>query len=227
MQATLARGPARLGGVLAAGLACAALAAGCGGSSTKTVSVASSPAETETSTTSTTGTHTAAHTATTSTASTAPSTSTSTQATRTASAPAFTHQGGSVATSQGAAATAAAVVRAHGYTPNDTSQYHPNQTLTVLVGTRSGSGDGYDQQAFFFLGGRYIGTDTAQPSASVKVVSQGETEVTLAYPLYHAHDPLCCPSGGSATVNFQLNNGKLTPLQSIPPASSETGLSRQ
>ncbi len=41
--------------------------------------------------------------------------------------------------------------------------------------------------------------------------------MTLAYPLYHAHDPLCCPSGGSATVNFQLNNGQLTPLQSIPP----------
>jgi hypothetical protein len=51
--------------------------------------------------------------------------------------------------------------------------------------------------------------------------------VTLAYPLYHAHDPLCCPSGGSASVSFQLNNGKLTPLQSIPPASSATGLSRQ
>ncbi len=224
-RVTRARRLARLGGVLAAGLACAALAGGCGGSSTKTVSVASSPSETETTAASTTSTNTEAQ-STTST-STTPSATTGTQATRTASAPAFTRQGGSEATPQGATATATAVVRAHGYTPNDTSQYHPDQTLTVLVGTRTGSGDGYDQQAFFFLNGRYIGTDTAQPSAAVKVVSQGDTEVTLAYPLYRAHDPLCCPSGGSASVSFQLNNGKLTPLQSIPPASSATGLSRQ
>jgi hypothetical protein len=218
-----ARRPARLGGVLAAGLACAALVGGCGGSSTKTVSVASGPSEAETTAASTTSTTTKAQ-STTSTSTTA--TATSTQATRTASAPAFTHQGGSEATAPSAAA-ATAVVRAHGYTPNDTSQYHPDQTLTVLVGTRTGSGDGYDQQAFFFLNGRYIGTDTAQPSAGVKVVSQSDTEVTLAYPLYRAHDPLCCPSGGSRSVSFQLNNGHLTPLQTIPPANSETGLSRQ
>lgn len=209
--------------LLAANLACAVLAAGCGGSSTKTVSVANSPAETETTASSSTRSTTTSATTTSSTT----GTGTSTTATRTASAPAFTHQGGSEATPQGATATAATVVRAHGYTPNDTSQYHPDQTLTVLVGTRTGSADGYQQQAFFFLDGRYIGTDTSQPSASVKVVSQGDTEVTLAYPLYHAHDPLCCPSGGSATVNFQLNNGRLTPLQSIPPASSPAGVSRQ
>jgi LppP/LprE lipoprotein len=207
--------------LLAAGLACAALVGGCGGSSTKTVSVASGPAETETATSSSTRTRSTSSTTTTS--STA---GTATSATRTASAPAFTHQGGSEATPQGAA-TAAAVVQAHGYTPNDTSQYHPDQTLTVLVGTRTGSADGYQQQAFFFLNGRYIGTDTSQPSASIKVVSQGDTEVALAYPLYRAHDPLCCPSGGSATVDFQLNNGHLTPLQSIPPASSQAGLGRQ
>jgi LppP/LprE lipoprotein len=215
--------PVSLAGLLAAGLACAALVGGCGGSSTKTVSVASSPAETETATSSTTRARSTSSTTTTGSTTTGAASS----ATRTASAPAFTHQGGSEATPQGATATAAAVVRAHGYTPSDTSQYHPDQTLAVLVGTRTGSADGYQQQAFFFLDGRYIGTDTSQPSATIKVISQGDTEVTLAYPLYHAHDPLCCPSGGSATVNFQLNNGRLTPLQSIPPAASQAGLSRQ
>jgi len=207
--------------VLAIGV-CAALAGGCGGSSTKTVSVASAPEQSSTTTaasSSTTSTHSA--TASTSATSTAPS------STRTASAPAFTHQGGSEAGSQGGASAAAATVRAHGFTPNDTSQYHPDQTLRVLVGTRTGSGDGYAQQAFFFLGNRYIGTDTSQPSASIRVVSQSDTEVTLSYPLYRAHDPLCCPGGGSATVSFQLNNGRLTPQQTIPPASSQAGLSRQ
>lgn len=119
------------------------------------------------------------------------------------------------------------MVRAHGYTPNDTSQYRGDQTLSVLVGTHTGSGDGYGQQAFFFVNGRYIGTDSAQPSAKLRVVEQKDTRVTLAYPLYRSHDALCCPSGGEARVTFELDNGKLTPQQAIPPASSQAGLSRQ
>jgi hypothetical protein len=103
------------------------------------------------------------------------------------------------------------VVREHGYTPNDTSDYHPNQTLRVLIGTRTGSAEGSGQQAFFFVDGRYIGTDAKQPSAQIHVVSQGDTEVTLAYAL---------SSGSQASVRFQLNNGKLVPLDQIPPASS-------
>jgi hypothetical protein len=110
-------------------------------------------------------------------------------------------------------------VRAHGYTPNNTSEYHADQALRVLVGTRTGSSDGYVQQAFFFVNGRYLGTDTKEPSATVKVVSQGDTEVTLSYALYRKGDPLSSPSGGEAHVTFQLNNGKLVPLGAIPAAS--------
>lgn len=196
-------------------LACA----GCG-STTKTVSVSSAPAPTSTTTTSSTSTTT---TASSTSVTSLPSSTTS--ATRTASAPAFTHPSDST-TSQDAAA-AVAVVHAHGYTARESSQYHPNQTLGVLVGTRSGIGDGYRQQAFFFVNGRYLGTDSSQPSATLHVVSQSDTQVTLAYPLYKSHDALCCPSGGEARVTFQLNNGKLTPLQPIPPATSTGGLSRQ
>jgi len=119
------------------------------------------------------------------------------------------------------------VLREKGFTPQDTSEYHPSQTLRVLIGTRTGSADGHGQQAFFFVNGRYIGTDSSQPSATLRVVSQADTEVTLAYPLYRKGDPGCCPSGGQTTVRFQLNNGKLAPLQTIPPATSSTGLSRQ
>ena len=89
-----------------------------------------------------------------------------------------------------------------GYTPNDTSDYHSDQALRVLVGTRTGSADGYGQQAFFFVNGRYIGTDTKQPSATVKVVSSADTEVTLGYPLYRKSDPLSSPSGGEARVTL-------------------------
>ena len=206
-------------------LALAGLLGGCG-SSTDTVSVAeSSPPATDS---------TAASTAASTTTSTAATTPTSSKPTSTAGGaaapstshtapePAFTQQE-APAEGTGAAAT---LVRAHGYTPNETSQYHPDQTLRVLVGTRSGSSDGYGQQAFFFIGGHYIGTDTKEPSATIKVLSQSDTEVTLAYPLYRNSDPLSSPSGGQAVVHFQLNNGKLTPLGTIPPANSSTGLAR-
>lgn len=203
---------------------CAALLSACG-SGTKTVSVAGTPAVSQT-------TGTGAHTPSTSSTATTPPSSTQTStaggtpgstSTRTAPEPAFTE--GSTAAEGLSGATA--VLRAKGFTPADTSSYHPNQTLRVLIGTRTGSSDGYGQQAFFFVNGRYIGTDSKVPSASVRVAGQGETEVTLAYPLYRRGDPLSSPSGGVATVHFQLNNGKLVALSAIPPAQSSTGLSRQ
>jgi len=208
-------------GALALGLAGAAALGGCG-SQTKTVTVASAPATTSstatTASTATATTHTSTTTAPTSTAGGAAAPS----ATRTATEPAFAKP----ETNAAGASEAATVLKARGYTPNETSQYHSNQTLRVLVGTRTGSSDGYNQQAFFFVGARFIGTDTKEPSATVKVIAQSDTEITLGYPLYRNNDPLSSPSGGQASVRFQLNNGKLTALDSIPPASSATGLSR-
>ncbi len=192
------------------------------GSSTKTVTAAETPPVAQTTSTATQSSTTAS----TQTTPTQTQTSTtSTQApttTRSATEPAFTKQESSVEGLSGATAT----VRAHGYTPNDTSEYHHEQTLRVLVGTQAGSNDGYSQQAFFFLGGHYLGTDTKLPSATVKVVSQADTEVTLAYPLYRKGDALSSPSGGQTRVTFALNNGKLVAMGKIPPAESPTGLSR-
>ena len=202
-----------LGGSLASLNAC--------GSSTKTVSVSGPPTQAKSS---------AVHPSTTTKHATAPASppaashsSSGTTATRSAPEPEFTQREHKSA----GALAAAAVVRAHGFTPVNTSDYHPSQALTVLIGMRSGSGDGSGQQAFFFVNGRYIGTDAIAPSAALSVVSQSDTEVTLAYPLYRASDPLCCPSGGHTRVHFQLNNGKLSALDPIPPVSSRHGYSRQ
>ncbi len=203
------------------GVALAALLAGCGGG-TKTVDASTPLPEGTTSTsaprTSTTTTTTATSTTPTSTTTAPPSESGGTASpstTRTATAPAFTHGAGTGTTTTGESAeglgAAEAVVQAKGFTVNAASDYHHDQTLRVLVGTRAGSAEGNGQQAFFFVDGRYIGTDAKQPSASVHVVSQGDTEVALAYAL---------SSGGQATVHFQLNNGKLVPLEAIPSASS-------
>lgn len=204
-----------------AAAATAVALAGCGSGGTQTVSVASTtPSEATTQPKTTTGTTQPSPPTTTQTkTSTSPNETGGAEATRTGSAPAFTKES---ASAEGVNA-AAAVVRAHGYTPNETSQYQPNQTLHVLVGTKTGSSDGYNQQAFFFVDGHYLGTDTSQPSATVKVVSQGDTEVTLSYPLYKAGDPLGKPSGGEKSVRFQLNNGRLVPLGQIPSAAARSG----
>jgi hypothetical protein len=193
---------------------------GCGSSGTKTVSVSSAlPSESAIQRTSTTGTTKSSPTTT-----TPPGTTTSTngtggvETTRTSGAPAFTKE----STGGEGLGAAVATVKAHGYTAGETSTYRPEQTLRVLVGTRTGSSDGYGQQAFFFVDGRYIGTDTSEPSSSVKVVGQSDTEVTLAYPVYKAGDPLSKPSG-EKTVRFQLNNGRLLALDPIPAASARNG----
>jgi hypothetical protein len=223
-MAVMTRDPIRAQAALALVLAGGLLLSACG-SSTNTVTDESPPApQTTTSATQPTTTTSAA---TTTPASTTTPTSTAggtaaPGANHTAPEPEFTKQ----ETHAEDLDEAVAVLKGRGYTPNETAQYHSDQTLRVLVGTRTGSSDGYGQQAFFFVDGRYIGTDTKEPSATVTVVSQGETEVTLAYPLYRKSDPLSSPSGGHATVRFQLDNGKLTALDPIPPASSASGLSR-
>ena len=203
--------------LLAAACAAAALA-GCG-SGTKTVTVSSNPPVTQPPSTSAPATTPPTTTAKAPTGGQGASTGT----TRSAPEPAFTQE---KPTSEVEAA-AAAIVRSKGFTPTDSSQYHADQALRVLLGTRTGSGDGYGQQAFFFVNGHYIGTDAKAPSATLRLLSQSDTEVTLGYPLYRRNDPLCCPGGGQAKVRFQLNNGKLTALDPIPPAERSSGLSRE
>jgi hypothetical protein len=203
-------------------LACLSAISGCGSSATKTVSVAGALGGGGDPTNP--GGVTAGQTASTPTMTKTESRqSTPAQSTRTATAPAFTKE----ASGGEGVDQAVAVVKAHGYTPDDTASYHHNQTLQVLVATRTGSADGYAQQAFFFIDGRYLGTDTSTPSAGIKLVSQGDTEATLAYRLYRPGDPLCCARGGEAMVRFALNNGRLVPLDPIPPANSSTAASRQ
>ncbi|HUA12587.1 MAG TPA: LppP/LprE family lipoprotein [Solirubrobacteraceae bacterium] len=178
------------------------LLAGCGSAQQSTVTVqVHSPAQ-----------RAAAPTATTTTQSQATTPSTTTSTTRTESEPEFVEHH-----TEGLAG-AAATVRTFGYTPVDESQYHPDQTLRVLVGARNGEG-GYDQLAFFFIGNRYIGTDVKLPSAKISIAAQSESAVTIVYPLYRPGDKECCATGGSARVTFALENGRLIAMQTIPALS--------
>jgi hypothetical protein len=120
--------------------------------------------------------------------------------------------------SGGSLAEARAKVSSLGYNVDDPRDYDPSHTLRVLVGTRKDSGDGYAKRAFFFVGGRYLGTDTSDESAGIRVDGSDDTTVTLAYALYGPNDALCCP-GGTARVRYEWNGSRLVPLDPIPSRS--------
>ena len=58
------------------------------------------------------------------------------------------------------------------------------------------------------------------------MLSQSDTETVVEYQLYRPGDPLSSPSGGHAVVHFQLNNGMLVPVGTIPPFHSSSAPSR-
>lgn len=137
----------------------------------------------------------------------------------TASAPA-TPTGSSCPAGARCAATpaqAAALIRSLGYPDAGTGAYSASLPLDVVVADKGG--DGTAQNAFFFAHGRYIGTDTADLSAGIRVSSISGDIVALTYALYKSSDPQCCPSAGAATVRFHWDGTHLTPLDRIPPSS--------
>jgi len=122
---------------------------------------------------------------------------------------------------------AIADVEAKGYLVSDRATYVPGQQLSVLVGSAKGSAAGDAQKAFFFADGALIGTDTADPSAGIRVVSQSDDEIGLRYTLFTARDPQCCPTDGSATVYYRWDGTSLKPLGPIPTSSLSADKSRR
>ena len=88
--------------------------------------------------------------------------------------------------------------------------------LNALIGQCMGSATGYCENAFFFVGSKYIGTDTAAQNLEISVAWQDGTTIALSYPLYAPDDPHCCPTGGSRLVRFQWNGTSLDPLDPLP-----------
>jgi hypothetical protein len=124
-------------------------------------------------------------------------------------------------------ASAMALVKTHGYAPMDTSGYDPARTLSVIIGVLATSADGHPQQAFFFHDGRYVGTDTSEPSATEAWVWSTDTTVALQYQLYRPDDPMCCPSGGASTVRFRWTGSGFVPLDRLPSTSWDAPMSRR
>jgi hypothetical protein len=100
----------------------------------------------------------------------------------------------------------------HGYAPVKTSSYSSADTLRVLIGRREGA-TAPAERAFFFDQTKYLGTDAAQPSASVTVVSHLDTEVVLSYAIYK---PGANAPSSHRFVHFALDMGALSPVEAIP-----------
>jgi hypothetical protein len=111
---------------------------------------------------------------------------------------------------------AVALVKKQGYRPK-VSTWEPSFKLNMLIGTATGSADGYNRRAFFFYGNRYLGTDASAPSAQLQEVWREDRTIALLYILYRSNEPLCCPTAGGAIVRFRWNGSRLVALDPIPP----------
>ncbi|WP_250291317.1 LppP/LprE family lipoprotein [Frankia sp. CiP1_Cm_nod1] len=127
----------------------------------------------------------------------------------------------------GTETAAVAVVREHGYTPTGTAGYRPDNDLSVIVGRWTAAVDGHPQQAFLFHRGRLVGTGTQLPSAAVEWLWSTGDVVALSYQLYRPDDPLCCSTGGAATVRYQWNGTTAVPLDPVPSADWSASVSRR
>ncbi len=117
----------------------------------------------------------------------------------------------------------------HGYAPLTERDWRPDQPLKVLLGIARDPrpADARQELAFFFVGDRFIGTDTKSPSAQIAVAAQADGAVTLRYGLYRPSDPVDAPSGGSATVAYRWTGSRLVPQDPIPSAAPDASPSRR
>jgi hypothetical protein len=118
-------------------------------------------------------------------------------------------------------------VRKRGYYPTDTSGYGSGTPPAVVLGVRKGSADGTAQRAFFFAAGRFVGTDTADDSAGIRIDSARPPVIALAYRLFDPKDPQCCATAGTTIVRYRWDGRRIVPLEPIPPSSISARGSRR
>lgn len=117
---------------------------------------------------------------------------------------------------------------ARGYATLSERDWRPDQALKVLIGVaRRGPRGSRLELAFFFVGARFIGTDTSDPSGSIAVLAQDGGSVTLSYGLYGPADAIDAPSAGSATVTYSWTGARLVPQGAIPSAAPAASPSRR
>jgi len=82
------------------------------------------------------------------------------------------------------------------------------------------AGDGRDQHVWFFVRGRFVGTDTRDSSRSILGMWRDDRRIAFMYVLYRGSDPACCPTGGGAIVRFRWDGRRVVRLDPLPPCLS-------
>lgn len=89
--------------------------------------------------------------------------------------------------------------------------------LAVQKGVCKNSTSGRCQQLFIFLGQRFLGTDTFNPSQGIlDIKAAGTGKFTATYANYAPGDPGCCPSRPPVTITYTWDGSRLTP-DGTPP----------
>jgi hypothetical protein len=110
------------------------------------------------------------------------------------------------------------VVSSRGFEIVDKHDWNPDDTLQVLIGKASSGG----YLAFFFVDGQYLGNDSTDLSAKLKIKRTNDLDVTLAYGIYQPGDDPLKPTGDPVFVHFRYEGGRVTPLQAIPAPEQRT-----
>lgn len=114
-----------------------------------------------------------------------------------------------------------ALIKGKGYTvnsaaPNASVRTNSGDTLTAWIGVAM-QGDGHNQFVFFFLNGKYLGTDTAKPSLEITSAKPAGTgSIAVTYPVYMKNDSFANPTGVPDTITYHWDGSKLIPNKPYP-----------
>ncbi len=115
-------------------------------------------------------------------------------------------------------ATTVAILESHGYEPASANAAAATSSgLEVIVG-RSVLAPQDRHQAFFFFGGRFVGTDLFESSRAIEVAWRSLDTIALAYDVYRPDDEICCPTGGAIIVRYSWDGKEIVPLDPVPSA---------
>lgn len=100
----------------------------------------------------------------------------------------------------------------------DKQDWNPDDTLRVLIGRASSGGE----MAFFFAQGQYLGNDSTDTSAKLRVKKTGDLEVALSYGIYQSGDDPLKPTGDPIVVHFRYEAGRVVPDEAVPAPEQRT-----
>ena len=118
-----------------------------------------------------------------------------------------------------------ATIKSKGFTVGTENNTEPDaqvadgfgNTLYPWVAFETGSATGESQQVFFFIGQKYLGTDTQESHGPTESITAGDTgSMIVTYIVYQKNDPMSSPTGKPFKITYHWNGQKLvasTPFQ--------------